>query len=65
MIPSKSCYFKRSITQHNYNKICLLETFLNSSIQSDDNRIKIDGYNSIRPDHPSDSKKGGIFIYLL
>ena len=43
--------------------MCLSETFLNSSIQNDDNRIKIDGYNLIRSDHPSDSKKGGVCIY--
>ena len=51
------------ITQHNYDIICLTETFLNSSIPSDDNRITIDGYNLIRSDHPSDSKKGGVCIY--
>ena len=51
------------ITQHNYDIICLSETFLNSSIQSDDNRIKLDGYNLIRSDHPSDSKRGGVRIY--
>ena len=45
------------ISQHNYDIICLLITFLDSSIQSDDKRIKIDGYNLIRPDHPTDSKK--------
>ena len=43
--------------------MCLTETFLNSSIPSDDNRITIDGYNLIRSDHPSDSKKGGVCIY--
>ena len=37
--------------------------FLNSFIPSDDNRIKIDGYNLIRSDHTSDSKKGGVCIY--
>ena len=51
------------ITQHNYDMICLSETFLNSSIQSDDDKIKIDGYNLIRSDHPSDSKRGGVCIY--
>ena len=35
------------ITQHNYDMICLTETFLNFSIPSDDNRITIDGYNLI------------------
>ena len=42
------------ITQYNYDIICLSENFLNSSIQSDDNRIKLDGYDLIRSDHPSD-----------
>ena len=51
------------IIQHNYGIICLAETFLNFSILSDDNRIAIDGYNLIRSDHPSDSKKGGVCIY--
>ena len=48
------------VTQHNYDIICLMETFLNSSIQSDDNRIKIDRYKLVRSDHPSDSKKDGV-----
>ena len=51
------------IIQHNYEIICLTETFLNSSIPSDDNRITIDGYNLIRSDQSSDSKKGGVCIY--
>ena len=52
-----------NVTQYNCDIICLSETFLNSSIQNDDDRIKIDGYNLIRSDHPSDSKKGGVCIY--
>ena len=51
------------VTQYNCDIICLSETYLNSSIQKDDDRIKIDGYNLIRSDHPSDSKKGGVCIY--
>ena len=51
------------ITQHHYDIICLSETFLNSSIETDDDRILIDGYNLIRADHPSDSKRGGVCIY--
>ena len=31
------------VTQHNYDIICLLETLLNSSIDSSDTRILIDG----------------------
>ena len=51
------------ITQHNDDIICLSGTFLNSSIQSHDNRINIGGSNLIRSDHSSDSKKGGLCIY--
>ena len=35
------------VTQYNRDIICLSETFLNFSIQNDDDRIKIDGYNLI------------------
>ena len=51
------------VTQHNYDIICLSKTFLNSSIDSSDTRILIDGYNLIRSDHPSDSKRGDVSIY--
>ena len=51
------------IIQNNYDIICLSETFLNSSIQTNDDRISIDGYNLIRADHPSDSKREGVCIY--
>ena len=50
------------VTQHNYDIICLSETFLTSSIDSSDTRILIDGYNLIRSDHPSDSKRGSVCI---
>ena len=45
------------ITKHHYDVMCITEAFLNSSVQSDYNRITIDGYNQVRSDHPSDSKK--------
>ena len=51
------------INQHDYDIICLTETFLNSSISIDDNRMTIDGQNLIRSDHPSDLKKDGVCIY--
>ena len=43
--------------------ICLSETFLNSSIETNDDRISIDGYNLIRADHPSDSLDGVCMYY--
>ena len=51
------------VTQYSCGIICISETFLNSSIQNDEDRIKIDGYNLIRSGNPSDSKKGGVCIY--
>ena len=50
------------VTQHNYDIICLSETFLNSFIDSSDTRISIDGYDLIRSDHPSNPKRGGVCI---
>ena len=32
-------------------------------IESNDGRISIDGYNLVRLDHHSDSKRGGVCIY--
>ena len=51
------------ITQHNYDLICLSETFPNSSIETNNDRISIDGKNLIRADHRSDSERGEFCIY--
>ena len=53
MISLKSCLFQVNIIQHNYD-ICLLELFLNSSIQPYDDRLAIDG---------NKMKKGKVCIY--
>ena len=42
------------ITQHNLDIICLSETFLNSSLDSKDDRLEFEGYNLIRSDHSVD-----------
>ena len=52
------------VTQYNCDIICLSETFLNFSIQNDDDTIKIEAQNLIRLDHPSDSKNGGVCVYF-
>ena len=43
--------------------ICLSETFLDSSISNDDERINIKGYNLLQADHPSNKKRGGVCMY--
>ena len=50
-------------TDQNFDIVCHSETFLNSSIQNDDHKLKIDCYDLIRSDYPSYSKKGGVCIY--
>ena len=50
-------------SNQNYDFICISETYLDSSISSDDKDIAIEGYNIIRADHPSNLKKGGVCIY--
>ena len=47
---------------NDYDIICLTETFLDSSVENDDDRISIPGYNLLRADHPSNTKRG-VCIY--
>ena len=50
-------------TMHKFDVICISETFLNSSISSDNPSLALNGYKLIRRDHPLDLKRGGICIY--
>ena len=43
--------------------ICLSETYLGSSIPSDDDNLELPGYNLERVDNPSNTKRGGVCIY--
>ena len=65
-----------SLTAHNYLKVsqlqafhlvykflCISETHLDSSVSKDDNALSIEGYSITRPDHPSNTKRGGVCIY--
>ena len=51
-------------TLHDFDLICITETLLDSDYTNDDSRLNIQGYNMIRSDHPSDTKRGGR-LYLL
>ena len=46
-----------------YDFICISETYSDSTIFSDNNNLNISGYNLIRADHHSNSKRGGVCIY--
>ena len=44
--------------------ICLLETFLDLSISNEDERIRIEGFNLLWMDHPS-NKKEEVFVCTI
>ena len=46
-----------STSDQNFDITCLSETFLNFYTQNNDDKVKVDRYNLIRPDHPGGSKK--------
>ena len=48
---------------NDYDIICLTETFFDSSIDNDDDRISIPGYHLLRADHTSNTKRGDVCIY--
>ena len=51
------------INVNDTDTICLSQTFLDSSIPIDDNRLSIPGYLMMRADHPSNTKRGGLCLY--
>ena len=48
---------------YNTDVIFLSETFLDSSIEASDPNINISGYNSLRSDYPSNTKRGGVCMF--
>ena len=44
--------------------LCLSETFLSPSVISTLDSLNIDGYNIVRSDYPSISKRGGVSCYF-
>ena len=49
---------------HKFDIICLSETYLNTETLSNNENLNIPGYNLIRADHLSNTKRGGVFIYF-
>ena len=48
---------------HNFDIVCLCETFLDSSYSNDDATLQLSGYSLVRTDHPMGTKRGGVCIY--
>ena len=60
---AKVSLLKAYIIAYKIDIICLPETYLDSTIQSDNDNLEIPGYNLVRSDHPSNNKRGGVCIY--
>ena len=50
-------------SNHDFDIICLSETYLNSSFDLDLNELTIDEYTMVRADHPLNVRRGGVCIY--
>ena len=48
---------------HKFDIFCIGESFLDSSLEDADQRLKIDNYELFRCDHPSNSRRGGVYLY--
>ena len=48
------------VSTHNVQILCLSETYLDSSISSNENNLKIPGYDLYGADHPSNVKHGWV-----
>ena len=52
------------ITVHNFDIVCLSETFLDSTIPRNNENINIIGYSVLRVDHPNNIKRRGFCMYF-
>ena len=52
------------LNAHQFDIFCLTETFLDSSILSEDPRLVIEGCKFFRCDHPSNLGRGGVCLYF-
>ena len=53
------------ISINNLDIICLSETYLDSSVSSNDGNLEVPGYTLVRADNPNNIKRGGVCIYYF
>ena len=58
-------FLKAYLAVHKFDILCFSETYLHSSFPFDDDRWDIHGYIMVRADHPANSKRGGVCMYVL
>ena len=49
---------------HDFDMICLSESYLDLSVSSDNDKLYIRDYKSLRADHPGDIKRGCVCVYF-
>ena len=54
---------KAYIAVHKFDVICLSETYLDSTIASDDENFELTGYKLVRSNHPANTNHGGVCLY--
>ena len=60
---AKIFLLKAYVSIHKFDIICLSETYLDSSIPTNNDNLDIDGYNLLHSDYPSNTKRGRTCIY--
>ena len=60
---TKLSLLESHINVNDIDIICLSETYVDSSIPIDDNRLSISGHSMMRVDHPSNTKGGRVCLY--
>ena len=48
-----------------FDIVCLSESFLDSSVLTENNNLKINVYKMVRADHPNNVKRGGVCVLML
>ena len=48
---------------YKFDVICLPETYLDSTVASNEENLEITGYNLVRSDRPANTKHGGVCLY--
>ena len=60
---SKISLIQSHALSYNIDIIFLSETFLDSSIETNNPKLNIPGYNLLQSDHPSNIKRGGVCMF--
>ena len=59
----KLFFLRAYISINKIDIICLSETYLDSSISSENDNLELPGHNLVRADHPTNTKRNGVCIY--